>query len=122
MSQFLNRCLLRQASNRDDGQWILEEALLYRSDLLNRMIVVPHGFQTDLSSVPRLPVVYWLTGNTSISAAVVHDWLYSSHEVDRKTADAILREASAATGVPAWRRFLMFGAVRLFGGAYWSAP
>ena len=115
MSHFYNRPLLRLVSD-DPCMWELVEALYYRSDLLGRTIVVPPGFKTDLASVPRLPLVFWLTGDTSQAAAVVHDYLYDSREVSRKMADDILREASAVTGVPGWRRFLMWAGVRL-GGA-----
>jgi hypothetical protein len=32
----------------------------------------------------------------------------------------VLREASAVTGVPAWRRWLMWAGVRLGGGSHWD--
>ena len=120
MSHFINRLKLEDASDEDDCKWILVDALLYQSDLAKRTIVVPAGFETDLASVPRLPVVYWLTGNTSTTAAVVHDWLYQSGEVSRGMADAILREASAATGVPFWRRWLMWAGVRIGGASHFT--
>ena len=120
MSGFLNRLHLVAASDQDDGRWLLAAPLHYESDLAKKVILVPAGFQTDLASVPRLPIVYWLTGDTSSAAAVVHDWLYQSHEVDRKTADRILEEASAVTGVPWWRRKLMFWGVRVGGSRYWD--
>lgn len=34
----------------------------------------------------------------------MHDYLYSSHEVPRDLADAVLREASRVTGVPGWNK------------------
>lgn len=120
MSRFLNRPVLRMVGDEDGGEWELVEALYYQSDLAQRTIVVPPGFRTDLASVPRLPLVYWLTGNTSTAAAVVHDYLYDSREVSRSMADDILREASAVTGVPAWRRFLMWAGVRLGGAARYN--
>lgn len=120
MSKFLNLLHLVAASDKDDGRWILTAPLQYQSDLAERTILVPAGFQTDLASVPRLPLIYWLTGDTSSAAAVVHDWLYQSHEVDRKTADRILEEASAVTGVPWWRRKLMFWGVRIGGSTHWD--
>jgi hypothetical protein len=31
-----------------------------------------------------------------------------------------LREASAVTQVPAWRRWIMWAGVRVFGGSHWA--
>lgn len=120
MSRFLTKLRMENASESDDGLWVLVSDLVYESDLAKRVIAVPAGFPTDLASVPRLPIVYWLSGGTSTEAAVVHDWLYRSHLLPRDVADAVLREASAVTGVPAWRRWMMWAGVRAFGGAYWK--
>lgn len=122
MSRFLTRCALEIADDQDDGKWILLAALIYESDVAARTITVPAGFQTDLASVPRLPLVYLLTGDCARQAAVVHDYLYSTGIVSRSVADEVLREASAITGVPTWRRVLMFAGVRLFGGSHYTAP
>ena len=122
MSGFLSQLMLLQKEPRDDSPYLLGEALIYQSDVAKRTIIVPRGFVTDLASVPRLPVVYLLTGNCATGAAVVHDWLYSSHEVSRAVADQVLREASQVCAVPGWRRWMMWGAVRLFGGNYWKQP
>ncbi|RFP19202.1 DUF1353 domain-containing protein [Duganella sp. BJB475] len=120
MSQFLTKLQLEVADNTDDGKWVLTAALIYQSDVAKRTFVVPKGFQTDLASVPRLPVIFLLTGDTSNQAAAVHDYLYSSHEVSREMADAVLREASEVTGVPAWRRWLMWAGVRAGGALHWE--
>lgn len=120
MSGFLTRCVLEVADDQDDGQWILTAPLVYVSDVAGITITVPAGFQTDLASVPRLPLVFLLAGDCAREAAVVHDFLYTSHLVDRATADAVLREASAATGVPWWRRTLMYWGVRIGGARHWG--
>ncbi|AOZ01304.1 hypothetical protein BKK81_12110 [Cupriavidus sp. USMAHM13] len=111
---------MENATGQDDGLWRLVEPLVYQSDVAGRTFEVPPGFETDLASVPRLPVVYLLAGGTSNEAAVVHDFLYTKHPVRRAVADAVLREASAVTGVPAWRRWLMYWGVRLGGGPHWG--
>lgn len=120
MSAFLNRVQLEAASNQDDGKWILIAPLVYQSDVAKQTFTVPAGFQTDLASVPRMPVIYWLAGDTSSAAAVVHDYLYSTGIVPRAMADAVLREASQATGVPGWRRWLMWAGVRIGGGSHYA--
>jgi hypothetical protein len=120
VTRFLTRCVLELADDQDDGQFILAAPLVYRSDVAARVIVVPAGFQTDLASVPRLPLVFLLAGDCAREAAIVHDYLYSTHLIDRKTADAVLREASACTGVSALRRWLMWAGVRIGGASHWG--
>lgn len=120
MSAFLSKCVLQIADDQDEGKWILVADLVYQSDVAKRTFTVPSGFQTDLASVPRLPVIFLLTGDSAREAAVVHDYLYSTHQVDRATADAVLREASAVTGVPWWRRQLMWAGVRVGGANHWD--
>lgn len=122
MSGFRTSLILENADGEDDGKWRVYAPLVYQSDVAGvGTVTVPAGFVTDLASVPRLPVVYWLTGGTSNEAAVVHDYLYSKGTVSRATADAVLREASKACGVPAWRRWLMWAGVRAFGGSHFTA-
>jgi hypothetical protein len=120
MSRFLTALCVEPATEKDTEQWRLVMPLVYQSDVADRTFYVPAGFITNFASVPRIPVVYELTGNTSSKAATVHDWLYTSHEVERDIADAVLREASKATGVPLWRRAAMFYGVRLFGWSHWD--
>jgi hypothetical protein len=121
MSRFLTRLVLEAASDQDDGRWVLVQPLAYESDDAKRTITVPVGFQTDLASVPRMPVIYWLAGDTSSAAAVVHDYLYSTGLVPRALADAVLREASMVTGVPRWRRWIMWAGVRIGGARHYTA-
>lgn len=120
MSQFLTRLQMEDADATDDETWILTAALIYQSDVAARTFIVPKGFKTDLASVPRLPVVFMLTGDTASKPAALHDYLYSSHEVPRAMADAVLREASASVGVPAWRRWIMWAGVRMGGASHWE--
>jgi Protein of unknown function (DUF1353) len=108
---------MQAADNKDDGEWQLTAPLVYQSDVAGQTFTVPAGFPTDLASVPRLTIVFLLTGDLSAEAAVVHDMLHTNKPVPRRVADAVLREASAVTGVPAWRRWLMWAGVRAFG---WS--
>lgn len=117
---FRSKLAVEPASEFDDGRWRVTSPLLYYSDVLADLVTVPAGFVTDFASVPRIPVVYELCGATSAEASVVHDYLYTTKLYRRELCDDVLREASAITGVPAWRRNLMWAGVRLFGGSHWK--
>ena len=107
-----------QAAKLPGRQWRLLAPLRYQSRVLGALIEVPTGFLSDLASVPRLPLAYLLAGDTAHEAAVVHDWCYQAHLCTRAQADAVLDEAMAVTGEPAWRRWLMWAAVRT--GGWWA--
>lgn len=111
---------LEDSSRDGRGTWRLLASLGYSSDLIGQ-VTVPAGFVTDLASVPRLPVAFFLAGGLAHAAAVVHDWLYTTHQVDRATADSVFREACQACGVSRWRAYLMWLGVRAGGAGSWAA-
>ena len=101
-------------------------AVAYESDCLGGVVLVPAGYVTDLASVPKLPLAWLAAGGTGTEAAVIHDYLYTVHAfndepISRATADAVFREAIAASGdtkAPGW---LMWLAVRVGGSGAWKA-
>ena len=107
--------------------WALQQPLVFDSAIAGRLII-PAGFVTDFASVPRLPLVFLLAGDTAHEAAVVHDYLYRRapligtppRPITRAEADAVFLEAMQATGIPAWRRRLMYAAVRAGGWRPWG--
>lgn len=120
--QFLTELELREADdNQDDGQWVVCEPLVYDSFVTGITFVVPAGFRTDLASVPRLPLVYWLCGGRANKPATLHDFLYSTGIVPRATADAVFREAMTVVGVPTVYRWLMWAGVRAGGASHYTA-
>lgn len=112
---------LAVALEDDAGRWRLLESLIYESEVAAQVVEVPAGYETDFASVPRVPVAYLAAGNTAHRAAVVHDWLYSVGTVSRQVADAVFREAAEASGVPAWRRWLLWAGVRIGGASHYGA-
>jgi hypothetical protein len=99
--------------------WVLVDDLIFRSSIVGE-VVVPRGFETDFASVPRIPLAYWLTGDTAHLSAVVHDYLcriwLPAGRIDWYTAADVFLEAMRDEGVRAWRRRLMYWAVKYFGG------
>ena len=127
MATFLGR--LRVIRLEDRYGWALLQPLIYRSDLDGvGELVVPSGFVTDFESAPRwLPLAFTLAYDRATAAAVLHDWLYRTrpvvglppHTIPRREADALFREAMAASRVARWRRGLLWAAVRVGGWAAW---
>ena len=111
-----------KAQKLTESVWVLLAPLIYQSDRVAEMIVVPIGFHTDFASVPRVPIAFWLTGDTAHEGAVVHDYLYQTHRSGtRQRADAVFMEAMAAMGIVWWRQQIMYRAVRLFGWLAWRS-
>lgn len=97
-------------------EWILVAPLEYYSALLDERLSVPPGFRTDFASVPRMAVAYMLAGGHATWEAVVHDYLYRERpDMPRDICDEVFLEAMESDGEPAWRRQLMYRAVRWFG-------
>lgn len=119
MSRFTDALIVSPLA--DGNTWVLIRDFGYEvgaegsGDIIDCKI----GFMTDFASIPR---PFWAIlpkwgkyGN----AAVVHDWLYWSQRRTRAQSDQILFEGMGALSVPAWQRYLIYWAVRLFGIFAW---
>lgn len=111
-SRFLTRL---RVDLEDDNTWTLALPLVYRSDLTGKTYTVPEGFNTDIDSVPRLPVFYMLAKGRTITEAVLHDYLYRTGEEDRSTADAIYKEAMTVRHVGSAMKHMIWLGVRIGG-------
>ncbi len=107
-----------KAEHLDGRWWKLIAPLVYYSEILNDIIVVPKGVVTDFASVPRLPIIYWFFGTRGNSAAAVHDLLYRWGEIPRLQADAVYLEAMKVYGQWFFTRYPMYAGVVL--GGHWS--
>lgn len=107
----------------DGKRWMLTEDFQYWSPLMpagHELIVVPSGFVCDLASIPQIAHSVMPKHGRHTWAAVVHDWLYHCRFPDRKTADRIFLEAMTVMRVEAWRKWVMYLAVRLAGQRAWA--
>lgn len=114
----------------NEEKWRVEQPYIYRDG--NHSINVPDKFMFDLVSIPR--VFWWLIVpfELSISAPLVHDFLYrcsgqpSSRSItpprtySRVESDLLFRMIMKEEGVWAWRRIAAYHAVRWFGEAAWG--
>ncbi|HEX7939076.1 MAG TPA: DUF1353 domain-containing protein, partial [Gemmatimonadaceae bacterium] len=87
----------------------------------NRVVLVPRMFSYDGASIPSWAwrVIYTPFDPIVMLPALVHDWIYLSHEVTKPEADLVLRDLLRRNGVPGWRQFLIYWAVRLAGAFAW---
>lgn len=113
------------------GEWTLLADLVY---IGNRdQFLVPKGFTTDFASIPRAFHTLIPKNGRHDAAAIVHDYLYqvsprvpakpplrSMVRVSRKDADGVFLRIMKELGVNPVRRWLMYRAVRLFGGGPWA--
>lgn len=108
-----------QGVSLSDNCFILSCPLIYVSEKFGQ-IVVPEGFVTDFASVPRIGLIYNFLGNRGNYAATVHDFLYSKHNMQRKSADLIFLEALEVEGIPLYYRYPMYWGVKVFGSLFWN--
>lgn len=103
----------------------LNTALIWTNG--SKVVEIPAGFECDLASVPRVPIVFYLWGDRAHREAVLHDYLYrknciiylNDHPVtlvEKEEADWLFREAMIGQGVRYCIYHPMYIAVRSFGG------
>ena len=103
------------------GRWELSAPFEYHARK-SFVIVVPEKFVTDGASIPKF--AFSLVGGRwtgkYVRGAVIHDYLYYSQFILRKTADKIFLEAMKYSGVNFVKRRIMYLAVRLAGWIPWN--
>ena len=81
-------------------------------------ICIPKGFRTDFGSIPQIFQSLISPVGKPTKSYVLHDYLLSLWErgfLDRKTCDAIFKEALRVQGVGSFKRNVMYGCVRIYG-------
>lgn len=120
MSLFSNPLIVSPLKNGKD--WVVRQEFVYEVGEAgsNEKVIVPVGFITDFTSVPR---IFWWAVNKwgkHGNAAVVHDYLYQSQTCSRKKSDKIFLEAMLFSDVNIVLAYLMYWSVRLFGWKTWN--
>ena len=100
------------------GEWVLLSP--YSAVWDDGRIDVQEGFQTDLSSIPRIArSIIPQIGNQN-GPSVIHDWCYRNHWKDRETSDRLFIEGMKVAGVNWLRRNVMYAALRVGGWLAWK--
>lgn len=80
-------------------------------------VTVPAGYQTDLASIPAAFQRVDPVDSPAARPGVIHDYLYTSHDLPRAQADRLFRRGLREEGVPLAQRLAMWLAVRMAGKA-----
>ncbi|WP_394209229.1 DUF1353 domain-containing protein [Enterovibrio calviensis] len=85
-------------------------------------IVVPKYFRYDGATIPAIAwqITFTPFHPDVMMPALVHDWLFYNHQVDREQADDILFTLLRQNGVDNLRANMIWGAVRTAGGLFWD--
>lgn len=74
---FLDFADLRQIGWKDGrAVWITLAPLRYRCAALGTTLLIPAEFVTDLASVPRVILAYWIAGGRGTRSSLLHDFPY----------------------------------------------
>lgn len=105
---------------KDNKIELLEEVMLILNNDDN--IAVSKGFICDGASIPKF--FYRVIGHPFqtkfILAAVIHDYLYATHEYDKNFSDKLFLKLLKQAKVPMWKRQLMYYSVKWFGKSAWN--
>lgn len=116
-SLFLTELDYELKHDRDDV-WVLMKPLLYYSELLNTIIIIPSLFESDGSSVPRMPIAYWFYGGKCHREGFLHDYLFRKDSipvVPFGIANALYLEAMESRNKPVYVRYPMWAGVWIGG-------
>ncbi len=73
---FLNLLSATEIGSSDGRSvWRLNEPLVFMLSK-DRKIIIPALFESDLASVPRLPIIYGIWGDRAHREAILHDYCY----------------------------------------------
>ena len=110
--------------------FMVTQPFAYQSDALAKyfrcasgdeksIIRIEIGFISDLASQPQATLS--LFGEIAQRASVPHDHAYSTGEIPRSLADAMLEEAMLLDGESWWKAKAFFIAVRIGGAGHYGA-
>ena len=100
------------------GEWILLAP--YSAVWKDGRIDVPEGFQTDLSSIPRVARSIIPQIGDQNGPSVIHDWCYRYRWKGRAISDALFLATMKVKAVNWLRRNIIYAAVRAGGWVTWN--
>lgn len=94
----------------DKNKWVTVDVYHITENLR-----VPKGFETDLTSVPRIFWSIYPPFGKYQTAAIVHDYLYRCTDLPKLECDYYFYQEMKKAGVSLFTRFLFYSLVLVFG-------
>ena len=120
-----------EINNLAKKEFKLLEAIQLVINEVGHKAIIESGFVTDLASIPSF--LFWLQWGKWNKAAIVHDYAYSNgfvsiksqtetkkYYLTRNQSDYLFYQILLFDGVNPFLAWMMFKAVRLFGGKHWK--
>jgi hypothetical protein len=113
---------LAPALNGFNNTWEYELLDDVGTTVAGQPIVVPRMFSYDGATIPSLAwkLIYTPFDPIVMAPALVHDWLYSNHQVSKEDADTALKNLLMQNGVPGDKASIIHKAVAWFGNEAWE--
>ena len=101
-------------------KWQVDEPIKHRLHD-HTTIIIPKGFTTDLSSVPKFLWGIFPPFGNFLLASIVHDYLYViKYKSNRRFCDKEMLYLSNKLNKNKIDNYIRYYAVRLFGWIYWD--
>lgn len=112
---------LEPVPGKDQYKLVVEYTLSVTVEETPIEITVPKDFIYDGASIPSFAwtLIYTPFHPDMMLPALIHDYLYKTHETDRDTADSIFYYLLIENGVEKITAEVMHAAVRIGGGSHW---
>ena len=110
MKSIFQTSLVTSVKEGSDKVYILHDSLIYWSETIG-LVELPVGFETDFSSVPRLPIIFSLWGDRNHREGALHDYLDrkdAKPELPCMVVNGVFLEAMKSRGVAWYIRWPMY--------------
>lgn len=107
----------------EEDEWLVIDAFIFWSARIQKFIIAPRWFVTDLASIPK-PVRSVISVNGRHRyPAIFHDVLYTLADkgfCTKREADLVFKDLMKYFNVPEWKVYSMYYAVVIGGDSSWN--
>lgn len=109
--------------SEDPNEWLVIEPFIFWSARIQKFIIAPRWFTTDLASIPQVVRNVISVNGYHRHAAICHDVLYTLADqgiCTKEEADLVFKDFMKLYKVPSWKQWSMYNAVKYGGRSSWE--